>query len=44
MGRQVSRRERLERADLVIDNRGDLAALDVEIDRAWAWVDGLRRR
>ena len=40
MDRQVSRSERLERADVVIDNRGDLDALDAEIDRAWAWIEG----
>jgi dephospho-CoA kinase len=41
IGRQVSRTERLARADLVIDNSGDLVALEDEIDRAWAWIAGL---
>jgi dephospho-CoA kinase len=35
---QASREERRALADLVIDNSRDRAALDAEIDRAWAWV------
>jgi dephospho-CoA kinase len=42
MARQASREERRQRADLVIDNSGDRAALDREIDRTWAWIEGLR--
>lgn len=44
MDRQVSRTERLARADLVIDNSGDRAALEDEIDRAWAWITDLGDR
>lgn len=35
---QISREERRALADLVIDNGGDRAALDAEIDRAWDWL------
>lgn len=42
MERQVSRQDRRERADLVIDNSGGLAALEGEIGRAWAWIGGLK--
>lgn len=43
MARQVSREDRLARADLVIDNSGDLDQLAPQIDRAWAWIQGLAR-
>jgi dephospho-CoA kinase len=33
---QISREERRALADLVIDNSGDRAALETEVDRAWA--------
>jgi len=36
MARQASRAERLEAADLVIDNTGDPAHLSAEVDRVWA--------
>jgi dephospho-CoA kinase len=39
---QASREERLARADFVIDNGGDLAQLDAEVERCWAWIEGLR--
>ena len=39
---QATREERLARADHVVDNSGPPAALDGEIDRAWAWIEGLR--
>ncbi len=42
IAKQASRAERLEKADLVIDNHGDPAALALEIDRAWDWIDTLR--
>lgn len=42
MGRQASREERLARADFVIDNSGDRAALAAEVARAWAWIQELR--
>jgi dephospho-CoA kinase len=35
---QISREERRALADLVIDNSGDRAALEAEVDRAWAWL------
>jgi dephospho-CoA kinase len=35
---QISREERRALADLVIDNSGDRAALEIEVDRAWAWL------
>ncbi len=38
---QVSREERLSYADFVIDNNGDLAHLDAEIDRCWTWLTSL---
>lgn len=41
MSRQVPRAQRSARADLVIDNSGDLADLDREVDRAWAWISTL---
>lgn len=35
---QVSRDERLAKADFVIDNRGSLADLDGEVARCWQWM------
>jgi dephospho-CoA kinase len=35
---QITRAQRRDLADLVIDNSGDRAALDIEVDRAWAWL------
>ena len=35
---QVSRETRLAKADFVVDNSGDLAALDAEIARCWQWM------
>lgn len=35
---QMSREERRALADLVIDNSGDRAALEAEMDRAWEWL------
>jgi dephospho-CoA kinase len=35
---QISREERRRLADLVIDNQGDRAALEGEIDRVWSWL------
>ena len=35
MSRQASRSDRLEWADIVIDNTGDLAYLENEVERAW---------
>ena len=39
---QASRKERLATADFVIDNSGDLAHLESEVDRCWAWIETLR--
>ena len=41
MARQVSREERLAKADFVIDNSGPPEALDEAVDRAWAWIGSL---
>jgi dephospho-CoA kinase len=41
MARQVSREERLAKADFVIDNHGPPEALDEAVDRAWAWISTL---
>ena len=38
MAHQASRQQRLERATVVIDNSGDLAALEAEVDRAWCTI------
>jgi len=38
---QASRQERRALADFVICNGGTLAQLAVEVDRAWAWIEGL---
>ena len=40
---QVSREERLAKADFVVDNSGSLDDLRREVDRAWEWVRGLVR-
>lgn len=39
---QATREQRLERADLVVDNHGDVEDLEAEVDRAWAWIESLR--
>jgi dephospho-CoA kinase len=39
---QISREDRRARADRVIDNSGDLSALDAEIDEVWEWLQALR--
>jgi dephospho-CoA kinase len=38
---QISRERRLALADFVVDNGGDIAQLEAEVDRCWAWLDGL---
>jgi dephospho-CoA kinase len=35
---QVSREERVQNADYVLDNSGDRAALETEVDRLWKWI------
>ncbi|MDP2292735.1 MAG: dephospho-CoA kinase [Actinomycetota bacterium] len=39
--RQSTREQRLEGADFVIDNSGDLDALEPQIDRLWEWLQTL---
>ncbi len=41
IARQATREERLDRADLVIDNSGNLVALRVQLPAAWEWMQGL---
>ena len=41
ISRQATREERRELADFVVDNSGDRAALDAELERLWAWVSEL---
>jgi len=38
---QATRTDRLAMADFVIDNSGDLADLDAEVERCWVWLAGL---
>ena len=38
---QVKREDRIEKADFVVDNNGDLNSLNEEIDRAWNWIESL---
>lgn len=38
MANQVGREERVAKADFVIDNSGDLDALEAEVDRCWHWM------
>lgn len=40
---QVSREERLEEADFVIDNSSDWEHLKAEVDRLWEWIEAARR-
>lgn len=41
IARQATREERLDRADLVIDNSGNLVALRAQLPAAWEWMQGL---
>lgn len=41
MARQATRHERLARADIVIDNSGDLSALEQRIDEVWPQLQAL---
>jgi dephospho-CoA kinase len=43
IGSQIDRAARLEGADLVVDNSGDHAHLQAEVDRVWAVLLGLRQ-
>jgi dephospho-CoA kinase len=38
IAKQIGREERTAKADRVIDNSGDLAALDAQIDDLWEWL------
>lgn len=38
---QVSREERVAKADFVVDNGGAPADLDAQLDAAWAWIESL---
>lgn len=38
---QMAREERLAQADAVIDNSGTIEDLEREVDRIWAWIEGL---
>ena len=40
---QMSREERVAHADFVVDNAGDLDALDARITACWAWIMSLPR-
>ncbi len=42
IAKQISREERLAVADRVIDNRGDLASLEAQVDELWDWLQTLR--
>ncbi len=42
IARQVSREDRLAKADFVVDNHGDLEELGPQIDAAWAWIESQR--
>ena len=41
LSKQISRDERLAMADRVIDNSGDMAALEQQIDDVWEWMQTL---
>jgi dephospho-CoA kinase len=43
ISRQASRSQRLERADLVVDNSGTLDDLVHQVDLAWEWIATLQR-
>lgn len=42
MAAQMTREDRLELADFVIDNSGDLDQLDGEVKRCWRWLQELK--
>lgn len=41
IGKQATRQQRLDTASFVVDNAGDLEALEAQIDRLWAWLMSL---
>lgn len=38
IAKQISREERVAKADRVIDNGGELASLDAQVDDLWSWL------
>lgn len=40
MARQATREERLAVADVVVENSGDRASLEAQVDRLWSWLEG----
>lgn len=44
IARQISRVERLATADRVVDNSGDRAALEAQVDELWTWLHTLPHR
>ncbi len=44
IGAQISRDDRRALADVVIDNSGDRAALERQVDDAWEWIQTLANR
>lgn len=41
IGKQISREERVAKADRVIDNSGDLESLETQLDELWMWLHTL---
>jgi dephospho-CoA kinase len=41
MANQATREERLAHSDFTIDNSGDLAWLEAQVERCWAWMQKL---
>jgi dephospho-CoA kinase len=41
ISRQATREQRLATADFVVDNSGDLADLQLQIDKLWQWLNSL---
>jgi dephospho-CoA kinase len=41
IARQATREQRLEIADFVVDNSGDLSALALQVDVLWEWLESL---
>jgi dephospho-CoA kinase len=38
---QASREDRLAKADVVVDNGGDLESLGAQVEKVWAWISDL---
>jgi dephospho-CoA kinase len=41
IARQATREARMAIADRIIDNSGDLASLETQVDEAWQWMRSL---